>query len=68
MRTSTDKAPGTAKQKEKQKRNDKIASMFLKLRKKYPDVSLERIFAVIAEDYPITTAAIRNVCKDRGLC
>lgn len=58
----------TEKQLAKKERNDAIATSFKTLKKKYPDSSLERIFTEIAKDYTITTAAIRNVCKARGLC
>ena len=62
------KALYTEKQLAKKERNDAIAYSFKSLRKKFPDSSLERIFTEIAKDYPITTAAIRLVCKARGLC
>lgn len=62
------KALYTEKQKEKKERNDAIVTSFKKLQQKYPDSSLERIFTEIAKDYTITTAAIRYVCKERGVC
>lgn len=58
----------TEKQLAKKERNDAIVTSFKALKKKFPDSSLERIFTEIAKDYTITTAAIRNVCKARGLC
>ena len=62
------KALYTEKQLAKKERNDAIVAAFISLRADYPDSSLERIFTEIAKDYPLTTAAIRNVCKERGVC
>lgn len=60
----------TKKQLERMKRNKEIEESFKELRDKYPEASLERLFSTIArtKKYAITTAAIRFVCKQRGLC
>ena len=49
-------------------RNNEIIAKFGILREQYPDVSLERIFAEISKDYPITNAAIRAICKQNNVC
>lgn len=49
-------------------RNKAIGSAFKSLIKKYPDSKLERIFVEIAKDYGLTSASIRHICKQQGLC
>lgn len=58
----------TDKQFARSKRNRDIVSKFNSLRKKHPDISIERIFQEIAKDYTITSGAIRVVCKRAGVC
>lgn len=50
------------------KRNHNIVNRFGELREQYPDVSLERIFAEISKDYPLSNAAIRVICKRAEVC
>ena len=49
-------------------RNDELVAAFKELREKYPTSSLEGIFAEIAKKSDLTTAAIRAICKKRGVC
>ena len=58
----------TEKAAERLVRNESILKKFVELRTEYPDVSLERIFAEITKDYPMSTAAIRAICKQNNLC
>ena len=60
----------TSKQLARMKRNDEIEESFKELRDKYPEASLERLFSNIVrkKNYAITTAAVRVICKQRGLC
>lgn len=55
------------KTRERMARNDRITEAYKQLRKENPDVSAERIFATIALDYNISSAAIRAICAKTGV-
>lgn len=57
----------TEKQITRAERNKGILGEFKSLRKKNPDISLERIFSTIAQNYDISSAAVRMVCKRAGV-
>ena len=57
----------TEKQLSRMERNKEIISSFKALRKKNPDISPQRLFATIAEDYSISAAAIRQICRRGGV-
>ncbi len=44
-------------------RNKEIIKKYNTLKDRYPEASRERIYATIAEDYPITSGAIRVICE-----
>ena len=57
----------TEKQLTRMERNKEIINSYKVLRKKNPDISAERIFATIAENYNITACAIRHICVKSGV-
>lgn len=62
----TEKVVFTEKQLSRMERNKDIINAYKALRKKNPEISPERIFATIAADYNIGTAAIRQICVKSG--
>jgi len=48
-------------------RNKKIVASYLDLSSRNPDVKAERIFAGIADEFKMTSAAIRGICKREGV-
>ena len=56
----------TEKQLSRMERNKEIIASYKTLRKKNPDISPQRIFVTIAENYDITPAAIRQICQRSG--
>ena len=58
----------TPKQEARQARDKDILSKFKLFRDKFPDASLERIFAAISKDYNMTNAAIWAICKRNNAC
>lgn len=56
----------TEKQLSRMERDKEIINSFKNLRKKNPSISAERIFATIAENYNIGSAAVRRVCVKAG--
>lgn len=57
----------TEKQLSRMERNKEIIASFKSLRKRNPDISPQRLFATIAEDYDISAAAIRQICQRSGV-
>lgn len=49
------------------KRNKEIIASFKALRRANPDASPERIFATIAQNYELGSAAIRQICRRSGV-
>ena len=57
----------TEKQLSRMERNKEIVASFKTLRKKNPDISPERIFTTIAQNYNISSCAIRQICTKNGV-
>jgi len=59
---------GTFKQLARRERDMDIVSKYTSLREEYPDLKSQRLFEEIANNYPISTAAIRAICVKHGVC
>lgn len=57
----------TPKERERDKRNERICRKYIDLRTAYPDVKASRICAMIAENEPLEAASIRQILKDKHL-
>ena len=57
----------TEKQLSRMERNKEIIASYKALVKKNPDISSERIFATIAENYGVSSGAIRRICTISGV-
>lgn len=44
-------------------RNKEIIRKYAVLKRKYPELSRERLYSTIAEDYSISSGAIRAICE-----
>ena len=49
------------------KRNKEIVASYQDLSARNPDVKPERIFAGIADEFKMTSASVRNICKKEGV-
>lgn len=57
----------TPKERERDKRNERICRKYIDLRTAYPDVKVSRICAMIAVNEPLEAVSIRKVLKDKHL-
>mgnify|MGYP003431426039 CR=1 FL=1 len=57
----------TPKERERDKRNERICRKYIDLRTAYPDAKVGRICAMIAVNEPLEAASIRKVLKDKHL-
>lgn len=55
----------TPKERERDKRNERICRKYIDLRTAYPDVKVSRICAMIAENETLEATSIRKVLKDK---
>ena len=55
----------TPKERERDKRNERICRKYIDLRRAYPDVKASRICAMIAENEPLEAVTIRKILKDK---
>lgn len=57
----------TPKERERDKRNERICRKYIDLRAAYPDVKVSRICVMIAENETLEATSIRKVLKDKHL-
>lgn len=57
----------TPKERERDKRNDRICRKYIDLRTAYPDVKVSRICTMIAESETLAAVSIRQILKDKHL-
>lgn len=55
----------TPKERERDKRNERICRKYIDLRRAYPDVKVSRICAMIAESEALQDASIRKILKEK---
>lgn len=55
----------TPKERERDKRNERICRKYIDLRTAYPDVKVSRICTMIAENEPLEAVTIRKILKDK---
>lgn len=55
----------TPKERERDKRNERICRKYIDLRTAYPDVKVSRICAMIAENETLEAVSIRKILKDK---
>lgn len=57
----------TPKERERDKRNERICRKYIDLRTAYPDVKVGRICTMIAENEKLEAVSIRKILKDKHL-
>lgn len=57
----------TPKERERDKRNERICRKYIDLRTAYPDVKASRICAMIAENEPLEAVTIRKILKEKQM-
>lgn len=57
----------TPKERERDKRNERICRKYIDLRTAYPNVKVSRICVMIAENETLEAVSIRKVLKDKHL-
>lgn len=57
----------TPKERERDKRNERICRKYIDLRAAYPDVKVGRICTMIAENETLEAVSIRKILKDKHL-
>lgn len=55
----------TPKERERDKRNERICRKYIDLRTAYPDVKVSRICTMIAESEALQDASIRKILKEK---
>lgn len=57
----------TPKERERDRRNERICRKYIDLRTAYPDVKVSRICAMIGESESLQDASIRKILKEKHL-